>query len=97
MTDVHAEQPGEAVKVLVTLGVVEVAALTSLDDGEEVVLPSGIRGEVWDEVLLGEFPLGAHEFSRGVRVVHCADPAPVTGITGVRACNLIAKSSNGKG
>ena len=75
MTDVHAEQSGETVKVLIALGVVDVAALAPLDDGEKVVLPRGIRGEVWDEVLLGEFPLGAHGFSRGVRVVHCADPA----------------------
>ena len=75
MTDVHAEKSGETIKVLIALGVVDVAAVTPLDDGEKMVLPRSIRGEVWDKVLLGEFPLGAHGFSRGVRVVHCADPA----------------------
>ncbi len=60
MAEVHAEQSGEAVEVLVALSVVEIATITPFDDGEKVVLPRIIRSEVWDEMLLGEFPLGAH-------------------------------------
>ena len=60
VSDVDAEQPGEAVQPFIAVGVVEVAAFAPLEDGEGVAVPGGGGGEVGHEVALGSFTLTAH-------------------------------------